>query len=232
MKMSKFASKLLLASSVFLLAACSQDSAQNNEAGTVSQADTTSQAGEAVADSQADSKQSQDGQDEASSEDASDASGAEDASSDQAADASADEAKDGEGVTVQGSAQGDDYPYGVSAENVGAIRFVIPHTVANAPQNINLDNNEGYVNIPGQGNFAMQIKQVPTKTIQVFSAQLPGQIRDIKVNTVVEVDNDQADFPKEWYLYYNEQGGISLAAPNFAGNTTADQANTMQEYLN
>ena len=229
MKMTKFASKLLLASSVFLLAACSQDSAQNNEAGSVSQANTTSQAGEAAADSQADAAKSQDGKDDASSASSKDA---EEGSSDQSSQASDQESADGEDVTVQGSAQGDDYPYGVSAENVGAISFVIPHTVANAPQNINLDNNEGYVNIPGQGNFAMQIKQVPTKTIQVFSAQLPGQIRDIKVNTVVEVDNDQADFPKEWYLYYNEQGGISLAAPNFAGNTTADQADTMQEYLN
>lgn len=74
------------------------------------------------------------------------------------------------------------------------------------------------------------IYQDPTEQIRVFSADGSG-IRTIQANTVLIVDRDNNQPPYEFYLFYNSEGKLALASPNFAGNVTAEEMDVMLEYL-
>lgn len=85
--------------------------------------------------------------------------------------------------------------------------------------------------------YPVSIAEEPTKTITVTNDA--GEKREVKVNTVVKVatPEDSSD-PMQivgdtYFLFYNNQGTISLATRNFAENTagTALDTTNLVEYL-
>lgn len=85
--------------------------------------------------------------------------------------------------------------------------------------------------------YPVSIVEEPTKTITVTNDA--GEKREVKVNTVVKVatPEDSSD-PMQivgdtYFLFYNNQGTISLATRNFAENTagTALDTTNLVEYL-
>lgn len=116
----------------------------------------------------------------------------------------------------------------------------------NQPTTITLDtkdlNNYGkalYLTTTGGDKFfyPVAIADEPTKRITVTNEA--GAKRDIKVNTVVRVEalEDSSD-PMEivgdtYFLFYNDQGTISLATRNFSENTAGTPLDTtnLVEYL-
>ncbi|MEQ7215912.1 hypothetical protein ABQD61_08505 [Enterococcus asini] len=83
----------------------------------------------------------------------------------------------------------------------------------------------------------MSIVEEPTKTITVTNDA--GEKREVKVNTVVKVatPEDSSDplqiVGDTYFLFYNNQGTISLATRNFAENAvgTALDTTNLVEYL-
>lgn len=76
--------------------------------------------------------------------------------------------------------------------------------------------------------------EIPTKEIRVFSAS-NNSIRTVKVNTQInltgKLSNDNRDMRGPLYLFHNNQGGISLVTPNYAGNVGPDQRDVMLEVV-
>ena len=85
--------------------------------------------------------------------------------------------------------------------------------------------------------YPVSIAEEPTKTITVTNDA--GKNREVKVNTVVKVatPEDSSDplqiVDDTYFLFYNNQGTISLATRNFAENTvgTALDTTNLAEYL-
>lgn len=85
--------------------------------------------------------------------------------------------------------------------------------------------------------YPVSIVEEPTKTITVTNDA--GEKREVKVNTVVKVatPEDSSDplqiVGDTYFLFYNNQGTISLATRNFAENTvgTALDTTNLVEYL-
>lgn len=124
----------------------------------------------------------------------------------------------------------------------------------NIPNWITLDNTQTRSYIAGMMNFisrnygemssepisfSYEVKQIPTTIIVVFNPPEAGaQTREVKVNSELVLDFSNADNiektrygQNKYYLFYNQNGGISLAAPNFAGNVvTAEETKIMIEY--
>lgn len=116
----------------------------------------------------------------------------------------------------------------------------------NQPTAIVLDtkdlNNTGnglYITTTGGDEFfyPVSLAEEPTKTITVTNDA--GKNREVKVNTVIKVatPEDSSD-PMQivgdtYFLFYNNQGTISLATRNFAENTagTALDTTNLVEYL-
>lgn len=74
---------------------------------------------------------------------------------------------------------------------------------------------------------------IPTKQIRIFSAN-SNKIRTVNVNTQITLEGDTSDnigTSGPLYLFYNRNGGISLATPNYAGNVSDDQKDVMLEVL-
>ena len=83
---------------------------------------------------------------------------------------------------------------------------------------------------------------LPTKEITLFGG--PGSSenkRVVKVNTQLKLSNYQENQVTEkvfesldgdlMYLFYNDQGTVSLATRNFAGNVGEEDIETMMEYV-
>ena len=85
--------------------------------------------------------------------------------------------------------------------------------------------------------YPVSIAEEPTKTITVTNDA--GEKREVKVNTVVKVatPEDSSDplqiVGDTYFLFYNNQGTISLATRNFAKNTVGTMLDTtnLVEYL-
>lgn len=85
--------------------------------------------------------------------------------------------------------------------------------------------------------YPVSLAEEPTKTITVTNDA--GEKREVKVNTVVKVatPEDSSDplqiVGDTYFLFYNNQGTISLATRNFAENTvgTALDTTNLVEYL-
>lgn len=85
--------------------------------------------------------------------------------------------------------------------------------------------------------YPVSIAEEPTKTITVTNDA--GEKREVKVNTVVKVatPEDSSDplqiVGETYFLFYNNQGTISLATRNFAKNTVGTMLDTtnLVEYL-
>ena len=85
--------------------------------------------------------------------------------------------------------------------------------------------------------YRANVRQIETKNLRVFpmigsSNQTP---RQVSVNTQLQlgekISGDSRNLSGDLYAYYNNQGGISLITPNYAGNVTEDQRDVMLEYL-
>lgn len=76
---------------------------------------------------------------------------------------------------------------------------------------------------------------IPTKQIRIFSAGIhTNQIRTVKVNTQINLVQNQPSsytFEGPMYLFYNNQGGISLVTPNYAGNVSDNERDVMLEVV-
>lgn len=53
----------------------------------------------------------------------------------------------------------------------------------------------------------------------------------ISIGKILGGTQDRKDYHGTMYLFYNHDGGLSLATPNYAGNVPADQMDVMQEVL-
>ena len=81
--------------------------------------------------------------------------------------------------------------------------------------------------------FTLSVTNVPTKSIRIFGGEGTNHaVRTVKVNTKLTVTGPSAAGVKTndvFYLFRNAQDSFSLAAPNYAGNVTADQADVLVE---
>ncbi|WP_137601113.1 hypothetical protein [Paucilactobacillus nenjiangensis] len=81
------------------------------------------------------------------------------------------------------------------------------------------------------------IQSIPTKQVRVFSHG-NNAIRTVKVDTAVTINSvagGNQDGASKYvgnvaYLFYNKQGGMSLATPNYAGNVPSEYNDVMLEY--
>lgn len=80
--------------------------------------------------------------------------------------------------------------------------------------------------------------EIPTKTIRVFRKGEREPVI-IKVNTQItlteqvatsEGDVSQINTPQIMYVYHTNDGEVSLAAPNYAGNVPEEYSDVMQEF--
>ncbi|MCW6677478.1 hypothetical protein NHG35_08320 [Aerococcaceae bacterium NML180378] len=84
-------------------------------------------------------------------------------------------------------------------------------------------------------HYHYTISHEATKQIRVFSADDSG-IRTVNVNTTIRfLSPTEPGVPSRedevLYLFYNRNGGISLATKNYAGNVEPDKLDVMLEYL-
>lgn len=94
-----------------------------------------------------------------------------------------------------------------------------------------------------EASFTVQMTEIPTKEIAIFSANSSSDEskRTVEVNTQLDIllneQTDSTSFPfdqmseDQMYLFYNDQGTISLITRNFAGNVGPEDTETMMEYV-
>lgn len=114
-----------------------------------------------------------------------------------------------------------------------------PATILINTKDLNNTGNGLYITTTGGDElfYPVSLAEEPTKTITVTNDA--GKNREVKVNTVIKVatPEDSSD-PMQivgdtYFLFYNNQGTISLATRNFAENTagTALDTTNLVEYL-
>lgn len=138
--------------------------------------------------------------------------------------------------------EGDDsLPYAVYFDSLGESMSFYMAESPNAPSQIDLDLVNGTLTTSFNGEnvnvYSVSFDYVAETDVRVFSANAPGDIRTITANSAITIyeilEGSQAEVVGQtFYLFYNLDGGISLATPNFAGNVEPDQADVMLEYLN
>lgn len=85
--------------------------------------------------------------------------------------------------------------------------------------------------------YKTSVTTVPTKQIRIFSAGThTNQTRTVKVNTQINLIQNHSQsnsyvFEGPMYLFYNNQGGISLVTPNYAGNVPDNERDVMLEVV-
>ncbi|MGX7076428.1 DUF1002 domain-containing protein [Globicatella sanguinis] len=125
------------------------------------------------------------------------------------------------------------YPFMVDKSEVSS-DTLFGNDGMNIPNEITLNSSEGTVSFVYPGtepqNGEIKFEVVPEKEIRVNSHDGSG-VRNVKVNTVIKVSGLEGDLAKDMYLFHNAQGGISLATPNYAGNTDEANQDVMIEYL-
>ena len=125
------------------------------------------------------------------------------------------------------------YPFMVDKSEVSS-DTLFGNDGMNIPNEITINSSEGTVSFvypgtePQKGEIKFEV--VPEKEIRVNSHDGSG-VRNVKVNTVIKVSGLEGDLEKDMYLFHNAQGGISLATPNYAGNTDEANQDVMIEYL-
>lgn len=114
-----------------------------------------------------------------------------------------------------------------------------PTTILINTKDLNNTGNGLYITTTGGDElfYPVSLAEEPTKTITVTNDA--GKNREVKVNTVIKVatPEDSSD-PMQivgdtYFLFYNNQGTISLATRNFAKNTVGTMLDTtnLVEYL-
>lgn len=114
-----------------------------------------------------------------------------------------------------------------------------PTTILINTKDLNNTSNGLYITTTGGDEFfyPVSLAEEPTKTITVTNDA--GKNREVKVNTVIKVatPEDSSDplqiVGDTYFLFYNNQGTISLATRNFAENAvgTALDTTNLVEYL-
>ncbi|MGC6768078.1 hypothetical protein [Enterococcus sp. LJL51] len=148
-----------------------------------------------------------------------------------------------ESVTSDASSVDADYPYTVPVTAIQNIVFA--NGGMNVPQTIGVNfTNESNGKITfEQANpdamfttvYSAAYQQIPTKTIRIFSEGANG-IRTVSVNTELVMgtkveDGNGINLEGNMYVFYNNNGGISLITPNYAGNVAVEDMDVMLEYL-
>lgn len=85
-----------------------------------------------------------------------------------------------------------------------------------------------YINL---STYKMEVEDIPTETIEVNLEDT----REVQVNTKIKIgdylEGELQNYGNvEYYAFYNKNGGISIATPNYAGNVEDAQADIMLEY--
>lgn len=130
-------------------------------------------------------------------------------------------------------------PYGVSlvSENFPLTFY---YKGFNVPESITInDANIASVTVLSQNGksttYKTSVSTIPTKRIRIFSSGThTNQIRTVKVNTQINLVQNQSNsykFEGPMYLFYNNQGGISLVTPNYAGNVPDNERDVMLEIV-
>ncbi|PLW61194.1 hypothetical protein [Lactococcus lactis] len=130
-------------------------------------------------------------------------------------------------------------PYGVSlvSENFPLTFY---YKGFNVPESVTInDASIASVTILSQNGksttYKTSVTTIPTKQIRIFSAGIhTNQIRPVKVNTQINLLQNQPSsytFEGPMYLFYNNQGGISLVTPNYAGNVSDNERDVMLEVV-
>jgi uncharacterized protein YceK len=135
-----------------------------------------------------------------------------------------------------------EYPYQVDLTQQPAI-LTFSFTGVNVPDSVTIDTNKEEVTFESASadetvlnRYQGTIATVPTKTIRVFGAA-DNQIREVQVNTQLTIgealdsSESRPDQLGTMYLFINSNGGLSLAAPNYAGNVSDDQKDVMLEVV-
>ncbi|WP_321386952.1 hypothetical protein [uncultured Enterococcus sp.] len=136
------------------------------------------------------------------------------------------------------------YPYEVSL-NVLSSNGNFYKEGMNIPQSINVSFTDGVTGVVDfitslpdvdyQTSYTVTYQQIPTKTIRV-TAGGENEIREVSVNTelvlgeMLQNDNNNS-LTGNLYVFTNNNGGVSLATPNYAGNMPAGSEDVMLEYL-
>lgn len=134
------------------------------------------------------------------------------------------------------------YPYQIDMSQQSNV-LTVSFEGFNVPDTVTIDQSKEEVTFESStpddsvtSRYRATIATVPTKTIRVFSVGT-NQIREVKVNTQISIGKilggtqDRKDYHGTMYLFYNHDGVLSLATPNYAGNVPADQMDVMQEVL-
>src|SRR5574344_367894 len=127
----------------------------------------------------------------------------------------------------------DDFPYIVDLSHIaGETPFFNPGM--NIPNNIIINTDANSVTFKAADGSepagTATFTNIPTKEIRIFSHDGSG-IRNVKVNTVIQIEGIEGEFANEMYLFQNANGGVSLATPNYAGNVEEADRDVMIEYL-
>lgn len=107
-------------------------------------------------------------------------------------------------------------------------------TIDKEKPSLSFDNGENAV--ARFGEYRLSFQRIPTKEIRVFSADDSG-IRNVAVNTMLTTGSLLSGESRTqtengtFYLFYNNQGGISLATPNYAGNVASENTDVLLEVL-
>ena len=152
-----------------------------------------------------------------------------------------------------------EYPYSVELNDLlvgegeeNQLLFVSSGVNAPLAIGISMDSSQVYLNIYNRGEnfnervlrsiYQLDVANILTKEITLFGG--PGSSenkRVVKVNTQLKLNNYQEKQVTEqafesldgdlMYLFYNDQGTVSLATRNFAGNVGEEDIETMMEYV-
>lgn len=128
-------------------------------------------------------------------------------------------------------------PYAVDLADWGSVMDFHLSGV-NVPEVITLDAANNTLTLTSKNGsndvaYSVSSTTIPTQAVRVFS-HVGNAVRTVKVNTQIVINNQLSGSPRlgnsgPMYLFVNNNGGLSLITPNFAGNVEPDQSDVMLE---
>lgn len=131
--------------------------------------------------------------------------------------------------TIEEENSNNDFPYAVDTNTLDNITPFYREGM-NIPNNINLSLQDRTIEFGSIGTGIIHITNVPTQIIRVASHD-GSSVREVYVNTQIQIENIPGDLGNPMFLFNNQNGGISLATPNYAGNVLPADSDIMLEYL-
>lgn len=148
----------------------------------------------------------------------------------------------GEVVRPENTAE---YPYAVARESL-SFPLTFYYKGINMPDSVTLDFSQGnsgkvtFVSYGRVNEYNATFKTIATKAIRIYTANstLDNRVRTVNVNTEIELQPAAEDGyyfgvgnTNNFYLFVNNDGGLSLATSNYAGNYPTEEADVMVEVL-